>query len=182
MRQYFYKDKLGRMQKFVFCLRCNVESYRQEQIGKDIIKVSDTSYLCIKCGKELGILENLQLKQKEEENDTMFSTKIPSIDLNTEEEDSEENVVLSIDPEIEKEISSTSDSFFAYILKCNDGTFYAGITKNVENAVKNHNWGSGSIYTKKRKPVILVISKKTSSMEKAKKIKIELQKEYKTII
>lgn len=45
-----------------------------------------------------------------------------------------------------------------YILKCADGTFYTGITTDVERSVSEHNGlsGNGAKYTSARRPVELV--------------------------
>lgn len=46
-----------------------------------------------------------------------------------------------------------------YILECSDGTYYTGVTsKTIEERVKKHNYGTGSKYTRGRRPVKLVIS------------------------
>jgi len=45
-----------------------------------------------------------------------------------------------------------------YILECNDGSLYTGITTDVENRLKVHNSGKGAKYTKPRLPVRLRIS------------------------
>jgi putative endonuclease len=49
--------------------------------------------------------------------------------------------------------------FFAYILECADGTYYAGSTNNLEKRIHQHNHTkSGAHYTKIRRPVVLVYS------------------------
>jgi putative endonuclease len=45
---------------------------------------------------------------------------------------------------------------FVYILRCSDGSFYAGHSKNVEERVAAHNNGRGSVWTTCRRPVRLV--------------------------
>jgi putative endonuclease len=50
--------------------------------------------------------------------------------------------------------------YFVYILKCNDGTLYTGITSDIGRRIKEHNSSKlGAKYTKVRRPVILVYSK-----------------------
>lgn len=48
------------------------------------------------------------------------------------------------------------DHFF-YVLKCNDDSFYAGYTTNLERRLNEHNSGKGAKYTRvdKRRPVVL---------------------------
>ena len=50
--------------------------------------------------------------------------------------------------------------YFLYILECFDGTFYTGITTNLDRRIKEHNQSKlGSKYTKVRRPVKLIYSK-----------------------
>ena len=47
--------------------------------------------------------------------------------------------------------------YFVYILRCNDGSYYTGVTNNVELRVVQHQGGSDpSCYTFKRRPVTCV--------------------------
>lgn len=51
--------------------------------------------------------------------------------------------------------------YYLYILKCSDGTLYTGITTNLERRLNEHNTSRlGSRYTRARRPVTLVYSKK----------------------
>lgn len=43
-----------------------------------------------------------------------------------------------------------------YILKCADGTYYTGSTKNLEKRLLQHKNGEGANYTKKKLPIDLV--------------------------
>lgn len=45
---------------------------------------------------------------------------------------------------------------FAYLLKCADGSLYAGWTNNPDARLKAHNNGTGAKYTRARRPVTLV--------------------------
>ncbi len=45
--------------------------------------------------------------------------------------------------------------YYVYILKCSDGTFYTGCTKNLKMRLKVHNAGQGAKYTRGRLPVEL---------------------------
>lgn len=48
-------------------------------------------------------------------------------------------------------------SYFVYILKCADGTYYTGSTNDVEKRVVKHNTHkAGAKYTKSRRPVELI--------------------------
>jgi putative endonuclease len=45
-------------------------------------------------------------------------------------------------------------------VRCNDGSLYTGIAKDVAEGVKRHNWGIGPGFTAKRRPVGLVWSER----------------------
>ena len=47
-------------------------------------------------------------------------------------------------------------SSYMYILKCSDGSFYTGSTRELEKRVQEHNMGLGANYTRKHRPVELV--------------------------
>ena len=50
---------------------------------------------------------------------------------------------------------SVADHWFVYIVECADGTFYTGITNDLERRVHEHNVGKGARYTRSRRPVVL---------------------------
>ena len=60
--------------------------------------------------------------------------------------------------------------WFVYILKCTDGTFYTGITTDVNRRIREHN-GSvlGAKYTCGRRPVKLVCVRRKKSKSLAAK-------------
>jgi predicted GIY-YIG superfamily endonuclease len=49
-------------------------------------------------------------------------------------------------------------AFFAYLLRCNDGSYYAGHTDDLEQRMAQHRTGALGGYTAKRRPVVLVWS------------------------
>ena len=51
--------------------------------------------------------------------------------------------------------------YYLYILKCADKTLYTGITSDLARRLKEHNFSKkGAKYTRARRPVKLVYSKK----------------------
>jgi putative endonuclease len=55
-----------------------------------------------------------------------------------------------------------------YILKCTDKTLYTGITTDLKRRIKEHNSSKlGARYTKSRRPVVLVYSKKLRNRSEA---------------
>ena len=56
-----------------------------------------------------------------------------------------------------------------YILRCADDTLYVGSTNNLEKRLHQHNHAkAGAHYTKIRRPVVLVWSKKFRTLAKAR--------------
>jgi putative endonuclease len=49
-------------------------------------------------------------------------------------------------------------AFWAYLLRCADGSFYAGHTDNLDARIAQHLAGKGGDYTARRQPVMLVWS------------------------
>lgn len=47
-------------------------------------------------------------------------------------------------------------SWWVYLLRCGDGTLYAGITDDLDRRLAAHNAGRGAKYTRGRRPVALV--------------------------
>ena len=46
--------------------------------------------------------------------------------------------------------------YYCYLLKCSDGSYYCGISNNVDARVLVHNKGKGSRYVRSRLPAVLV--------------------------
>ena len=52
------------------------------------------------------------------------------------------------------------NDFYVYIVECADGTYYTGITTDVDRRILEHNFSFRSAkYTRSRRPVKLVYSK-----------------------
>jgi len=64
-----------------------------------------------------------------------------------------------------------------YILKCADKTLYTGITTNLARRIKEHNSSSlGAKYTRGRRPVKLVYSKKFKNRSSSLKAEAKIKK------
>ena len=57
--------------------------------------------------------------------------------------------------------------YFVYILKCSDGSYYTGVTSDLEKRINQHNSGLIKGYTSSRLPVRLVYSNRFTSIEDA---------------
>jgi putative endonuclease len=55
------------------------------------------------------------------------------------------------------------NSWFVYILKCSDGTYYTGISQDLEDRILRHQSGRGAEHTQKRLPVELVYAEKAKN-------------------
>ncbi|MGI5827676.1 MAG: GIY-YIG nuclease family protein [Patescibacteria group bacterium] len=68
-------------------------------------------------------------------------------------------------------------SYFVYIVECCDGTYYVGLSNNVERRVKEHNGSAkGARYTKTRRPVTLKYTETYETFAQAIKREIEIKK------
>jgi putative endonuclease len=66
--------------------------------------------------------------------------------------------------------------WFVYIVECRDGTFYTGISDEVEKRIEVHNAGKGAKYTRGRTPVILRFVEKCAGRGEALKREAEIKK------
>lgn len=54
-----------------------------------------------------------------------------------------------------------------YVVKCKDGSFYAGYTNNLKKRMSVHNAGRGAKYTRARLPVTLIHSETFETKQEA---------------
>ncbi|MDA1316984.1 MAG: GIY-YIG nuclease family protein [bacterium] len=68
-------------------------------------------------------------------------------------------------------------SYTVYILHCADGSYYTGITTDMERRLKEHNGEikGGAKYTRDRKPVTLAYSEECSNRSSATKREYEIK-------
>ncbi len=66
--------------------------------------------------------------------------------------------------------------WYIYLLLCNDGTLYTGITNNLDNRIKKHNSGKGAKYTRARLPVKLYCYKECMNRSEASKEEYRIKK------
>ena len=69
------------------------------------------------------------------------------------------------------------DIWHVYMVRCNDGTLYTGITNDLEMRIKAHNSGKdGARYTRSRRPVKLVYSEEAGSKSEAASLEYRIKK------
>tara|TARA_B100002019_G_scaffold256863_1_gene240571 strand:- start:23658 stop:23912 length:255 start_codon:yes stop_codon:yes gene_type:complete len=67
--------------------------------------------------------------------------------------------------------------YFVYIVECADGTYYTGITTDVDRRILEHNYSFKSAkYTRSRRPVKLVYSKLVGNRSEASKEECRIKK------
>jgi len=66
--------------------------------------------------------------------------------------------------------------WFAYILKCADGTFYAGATSDLARRFAAHAAGKGAKYTRGRGPVALVWKRSVKDRSAALKLEASIKR------
>ena len=66
--------------------------------------------------------------------------------------------------------------WIVYIVRCFDGTFYTGITNDLDKRLLAHNAGKGAKYTKNRRPVALVYSELAENRSTASKREYAIKK------
>ncbi|MDD5450117.1 MAG: GIY-YIG nuclease family protein [Candidatus Omnitrophica bacterium] len=65
--------------------------------------------------------------------------------------------------------------WYVYIVKCNDGSFYTGVTNNIDGRLKRHNTGRGAKYTRRKRPVTLVYAEKFPNRSAAQSREAEVK-------
>lgn len=75
-----------------------------------------------------------------------------------------------------KGVSYDIDMYFVYMLLCEDGSYYTGITNNLEKRFKNHVSGKGARYTKIHKPVKIIYQQEFATKSEALKREWKLKK------
>ena len=51
-----------------------------------------------------------------------------------------------------RKVLSGKESYYVYLLLCDDGSYYTGYTNNVASRLERHKKGYGARYTRMRKP------------------------------
>lgn len=69
-----------------------------------------------------------------------------------------------------------AEEWTIYILKCGDGTYYTGVTKDLDKRIEEHRSGKGAKYLRGRGPLKTVFNKKLDSHGSALKYEIKIKK------
>ncbi len=57
--------------------------------------------------------------------------------------------------------------WYVYMVRCEDGTLYTGATNDLQKRLAAHNTGRGARYTRSRRPVSLVYSRRVRDRSRA---------------
>lgn len=74
------------------------------------------------------------------------------------------------------ENAKTAKYYYAYMLRCSDGTIYSGYTTNPPHRATVHNRGKGAKYTRSRLPVTLVYQESFATKSEALKREAALKR------
>lgn len=66
-------------------------------------------------------------------------------------------------------------TYVVYILQCKDGSFYTGITNNIEKRLYTHSVGKGSKYVRARLPFKLIYQEECLTKSSAMKREFEIK-------
>ncbi|HEX9751276.1 MAG TPA: GIY-YIG nuclease family protein [candidate division Zixibacteria bacterium] len=72
-------------------------------------------------------------------------------------------------------MTTESKPWFVYLVRCRDGSIYAGITDDIEARITKHNSGKGAKYTAQRRPVTLLFSERHPDQGSARRREIQLK-------
>lgn len=66
--------------------------------------------------------------------------------------------------------------FFVYVLRCADGAYYVGSTRDIPSRIEAHNAGRGPRFTACRRPVAFVYSEAFDTMDQARNREVQVKK------
>ena len=73
------------------------------------------------------------------------------------------------------DLISPPEDYYVYIIRCNDGTLYTGVAKDVDKRFKEHTKGRGARYTRAHHPKEIVYTEKLSGKGRALKREYEIK-------
>ncbi len=75
----------------------------------------------------------------------------------------------------DRKADASDNTWFVYIVRCDDCTLYTGITNDLIRRCEQHNSGTASRYTRSRLPVVLVYQEAQGSRSVALKRELEIK-------
>ena len=65
--------------------------------------------------------------------------------------------------------------WYVYMVRCSDGSLYTGATSDLPKRISTHNAGRGARYTRSRRPVALVYSRRVRDRSRALSLEARLK-------
>jgi putative endonuclease len=81
----------------------------------------------------------------------------------------------AVGPKGRRAMNVSGKPWFCYMVRCADDSLYIGVATEVEERVKEHNWGVGAAFTAKRRPVVLVWWEVFEDQKSARGREVELK-------
>lgn len=73
-------------------------------------------------------------------------------------------------------VSKPVSIWHLYLIECADGSYYTGVTTNVERRYEQHLMGKGARYTRSHKPLRLLASRAIGTRSEALKAELEVKR------
>ena len=70
----------------------------------------------------------------------------------------------------------TRIDYWVYIIRCADGSYYTGSTRDLEKRLRAHEEGRAPAYTARRRPLYLAFSEKYDTMEAARRRELQIKR------
>ncbi|MBX3209284.1 MAG: GIY-YIG nuclease family protein [Labilithrix sp.] len=73
-------------------------------------------------------------------------------------------------------MARSSDAWFVYVARCNDGTLYCGVARDVAERIAKHDAGKGARYTRGRGPLEVQAVRKCRSHGDALRLELAVKR------
>ena len=73
-------------------------------------------------------------------------------------------------------MSRSTEPWSLYILECEDGTFYTGISPDPESRFEKHQQGKGAAYTRAHRPLKILVTELVGTYSEALKRERQIKK------
>jgi predicted GIY-YIG superfamily endonuclease len=70
----------------------------------------------------------------------------------------------------------TRIDYWVYIIRCADGNYYIGSTRDLEKRLRAHEEGRAAAYNARRRPLYLAFSEKHDTLEAARRRELQIKR------
>ena len=78
--------------------------------------------------------------------------------------------------EPDKDCEDEAPSWCVYVLRCNDGSFYTGVTSNLKKRLLTHQEGKGSRYVRSHRPFVVAKILRCKDEHEARSLEYRLKR------